>query len=432
MVIFDKDDKKSIYQFLNPRLDKIIDFLKYPDQFWDVSLPDQLKDQLKELQEKYSNINEQAEEFIINRIRSNFLEVDKVFYAEKENFWKGYTYLDLMADYLYFQENEEQFSNSHSVYDTIKRSVLRAIREKLQSYRLDSVSEEDEFSLFNYQSIKPGKFIKKLFPEATPQECESFQQKWFSYFRKWNVDALVLSDKIIRNYHGRNYADRERGPLASSCMRYDGTLLFMHFYEMNGVKIVTFPDPDDETKIRARALVWENVFIPDEKEREEHNLPKYINFVDRIYFNTEKDKMFIEAWAVKNGYYRKAEPSPDWVGVITPEGRRIDNRFKMNYPITYVSGYFPYIDTLFLIESTEQGELVLTNKQSSSLTPTITLRDTSGGYSGSFSVFSREIRQNKYKIFIPHSNRWVDRENATVCRSCYTVHELAVCPVCGN
>lgn len=435
MIYYNKEDKKNIHLFLNQHVDKIIDFLNYPQHFWDVSIPNNLKEMLKEFQEKYENINEQNEDFLINRLRSFLTNSEELFYLEKETFWKKYPYLDLLADYIQaINETESRQSQpDDDLYRVIFKDIHERIKSRLQSYQLGSLREAEEINYFNYQSMKPGKFIKKLFPDATAQDCEKFHQAWIQHFRKWDWKALELTDKVIKYYHHEQYADSDRGPLGNSCMRYLSTLRFMNFYEVNNVKMVIFRDPEDEEKIRARALVWENVFLPDNPNKKENNLPDSLTFVDRIYFNSEQDKLLVETWAEKMGYYRKKEHSPGWTGMIKPDGTVVSDLIEMNYPITKTSYPFPYIDTFAYLHELGNGELIVsTNERIPNSRNFITLRSTDGHYEGRMSRFSENIKNNFKQTYLQTEDRYIPFEAARVCENCYTVTDKVMCPVCDE
>lgn len=94
---------------------------------------------------------------------------------------------------------------------------------------------------------------------------------------KLNLQLKILpSNKIRYAYLKTNYFS-SAGPLGSSCMRYKEMQKALNFYVKNNVKIVVIID--NNNKIHARALLWENV--------KSTKLKKPFTYLDRMFFNSD-------------------------------------------------------------------------------------------------------------------------------------------------
>jgi len=426
MLYFKPDSKKEIYQYLNDRIDEIRRIFQFPEDSWKIDLPDIIKKQLRTLAEDFTNINEKEKTFLINCIIADTTDPEKVSFLERDTFWRGFKTIDLLADYIYHQNNS--FPND-TAYAPILTRMDRGFKEIFQSLKIterfpDPVIQEN----FNFQKMKPGKFLKKLFPDATAQQCEEFQQVWVSHFKKWSTDALLLTDELLKYYNGKQYAT-DRGPLGASCMRYDNTSELIYFYVKNNIRMVIFPDPNNPSHIRARALVWDNIHL-DNVSQKRYNLPPTISWVDRIYFNTEQDRLLVEAWAAKNGYYRKAQHRPDWHGMICPDGKLISNHIKMSYKIKEPSGPYPYIDSFpYLIYNESEDSFELQN-HIDDIEDYLELQDTDGSYSGRITDFPTAAQKHFRKTTLPDGSR-ISKANLRICLRHYQPYEnIEGCPVC--
>lgn len=392
---------------LNDHQSELLELLQYPQYSWEVKLPEQLKQHLRNVQAKHNNINEQAEQFLINCIKNLKNDPDYINYLSIDSFWKTAEYLDIIADYI-------SLTNNPVTRTVAEDNLIEDIKHRLKNFINDKISIIGNDNSFNYLQIKPGKFLKKLFPDANAQECEDFQQAWKTYYKKWSWESVIETHEICKYYHVNQYSS-ESGTLGSSCMRGSRQLKFMKFYEVNNLRMAIFPDPENPNKIRARALLWD-VYLPDSQEKTRYNLPDRLTFMDRKYFLTEEDKMLLEVYASKKQYYRKAVDRPSWQGMISPDGNRIDENVTMHFALQHIQQPFPYIDT-FKSLVTINGELLLTNNSNGN--SQAMFESTDGGYDGHIPA-SQQNNFNRFKCYVPETDSYISSEEYHVCSHCYS------------
>ena len=99
------------------------------------------------------------------------------------------------------------------------------------------------------------------------------------------------SNKMRFAYLGTNYYECT-GHLGSSCMRHKENQKSLNFYVKNKVKIVVLVTKDN--KIKARALLWENINAVGYK--------KTYTYLDRLYYSRESQRTLFRDFAKKNGF----------------------------------------------------------------------------------------------------------------------------------
>jgi hypothetical protein len=124
------------------------------------------------------------------------------------------------------------------------------------------------------------------------------------------------------------------GSLWNSCMRQSERNKFMNLYVKNNVKMLVLFS--DDNKVRARALLWDNI-----KEFDSDNTYK---FMDRIYTVYDHDVDVFKKWAKENGYMTKYEQSAKSEIYVEIDG---NPEKKHLYVIldNHSLSYYPYLDT---------------------------------------------------------------------------------------
>lgn len=146
-------------------------------------------------------------------------------------------------------------------------------------------------------------------------------------------DEIVIwpSNKIRYAYLQSNYYE-QCGHLGNSCMRHKKYQKALNFYVKNKVKIAVILSK--ENKIKARALLWENVHIKTDDSKKD----RIIIYLDRCYYSHEEHEKTYHAFAVKNNYrYYKTTLS--------------SIKVKLYIPDIILDGtiYFPYTDTFNIL-----------------------------------------------------------------------------------
>lgn len=197
--------------------------------------------------------------------------------------------------------------------------------------------------------IKIGRFIRKFLTNfsiqnfnVNDQVIEKFVNLYKSYFsRDISKLKIVEGDDIPKYYLEDNYHHingNRAGSLWNSCMRQRERNKFMKLYAVNPEKVKMLVFFSDDDKVRARALLWEDV-------RDHKDTTKQYKFMDRIYYVYDHDINFFKDWAKENGYLCKWEQSAK-TEMFFDEG--IGEPVKKSLYVLldkYSMSYYPYLDT---------------------------------------------------------------------------------------
>lgn len=202
-------------------------------------------------------------------------------------------------------------------------------------YKAEIEGDKDPYNSRFRQNSKIGRILKKLNPNLTDPEIESFVNAFRS---NWNImfkdvkDRLrvVTGDQITYWYKASNYAPG-RGTLQHSCMRHEHTQKRVAFYAKNPDKIALCILVDENNKLLARALVWKL------------DKPDGVVFMDRVYSSkAEYGKMLedyakAKEWKMKsNGYntnHKLSVTLKEWVPTL-PYLDTLRNVVKKNNTLT--------------------------------------------------------------------------------------------------
>jgi hypothetical protein len=197
--------------------------------------------------------------------------------------------------------------------------------------------------------IKIGRFIRKFLTEFSIKNwqvndtlIERFVNLYKSYFsRDISKLKIVEGDDIPKYYLEDNYHNingNRAGSLWNSCMRQRERNKFMKLYAVNPEKVKMLVFFSDDDKVRARALLWEDV-------RDHKDPTKQYKFMDRIYYVYDHDINFFKDWAKENGYLCKWDQSAK-TEMLFDEGTGEPVK-KSLYVIldNYSMPYYPYLDT---------------------------------------------------------------------------------------
>lgn len=171
---------------------------------------------------------------------------------------------------------------------------------------------------FTYYHIRPSReSLSELFEDMIREKEE----------KKLTTELKILpSNKIRYAYLYTNYFSGA-GILGSSCMRNKDNQKALNFYVKNNVQIVVVID--NNGKIHARALLWENVKNTERKDT------FTFTYLDRVYARSDK---FIER------FYTLAKKNKWHYYASTSAGRARGSYYIDNVDIKGVC-HLPYTDT---------------------------------------------------------------------------------------
>lgn len=235
------------------------------------------------------------------------------------------------------------------------QNAQEIMKKRERSYAMD----QSPFKKQNRNSIKFGKFIKKVIPNISDADLEKFLNEFKSITSSQEFTFDILQGKdIIKGYTSENCEDG--GTLTNSCMK-DKTQLNSDIFKLytenpESVKLLILKKAD---KIVARALVWqcESVDGTWEEYSNVSGIKSGTKFtlLDRVYFSKDfyENKMF--SYADKQGWCRRinSQQCIDSSGKTIPLKAKVQVR-KLNYPAV------PYLDTFALYYYKES---ILTNRE---------------------------------------------------------------------
>lgn len=194
--------------------------------------------------------------------------------------------------------------------------------------------------------IKIGRFIRKFFTEFAiinfeikDTQIEKFVNLYKSYFSRDVGKLKIVEGRELRelyledNYH---FHGRYRvGPLWNSCMRQRDRNMFLSLYEKNPDDVKMLVYFSDDNKVRARALLWQNV--------NEFNTDQKYKVMDRIYYIFDHDVQFFKDWAKENGYLSKCIQNAKSERLFDKNGAERLNLY-VDLPVHKLP-FAPYLDT---------------------------------------------------------------------------------------
>lgn len=219
---------------------------------------------------------------------------------------------------------------------------------KASSRNKDSIVFNTPFSSNKGNSIKVGRFVKKLLEmnkvtQFTDVDIEEFVTSFYAYFSIDNEFEMkiVKGDEIKRLYHHDNY-HKGTGTLGNSCMRYPHCQGYFELYVRNDEVSMLVLSNKKTGKITARAIIWEKTLF------ENGDITMKKPFMDRIYTNSNKHvKMFME-YAKKNDWiYKKRQSYSYKLDFVYND---VDYRGKMTAYLSNVNVNRPYLDTMAYIK----------------------------------------------------------------------------------
>ncbi len=203
-------------------------------------------------------------------------------------------------------------------------------------------------------TLKIGRFINKILSkdimekfDITKNEVEKFVNSYKSWFDTSKYIFKVVEGEEIRKwYNERNYFSpngNNVGSLWNSCMRYENRMKFLDMYCNNpNIKmLVMLQEVDNQSFVRCRALLWEDVTITKDYSG---TLPDKIKVMDRIYYVFDSDINTFKKWANDNGYISKYEQNAKSHQFFDIKGEVV--RLRCNVKLEkYNFSTYPYLDT---------------------------------------------------------------------------------------
>lgn len=195
----------------------------------------------------------------------------------------------------------------------------------------------------NRTPIRIGRLLTKLIKKEsfetfniTNKDIEDFVNTYKSHFDFDEKKLQIVSSKEIKTWYlESNYLSVYSGTLWKSCMRQPERNKFLNLYTENSTcKMLILLD--DNQKLRARALLWEDVTNVFSGE-------KY-KVMDRIYTIYDHDVNLFKYWAKNNGYITKTYQNSKSDNIFDVDGNIIEMNLAINLEKSDFN-YYPYLDS---------------------------------------------------------------------------------------
>ena len=252
-----------------------------------------------------------------------------------------------------------------------------------------------------------GKIINKLYPNTYKasgdpgKDIESLVNEYKALRSFEPTFELVKGSDINYWYNERRYGNPRQGSLYGSCMRHGSCQNYLNFYAENKdkVSLLILKDPNDDTLIVGRAIVWKLDKI-DEEEITEENGPRY--FMDRIYHTNEHHLVIFKSHAEKNGWLYKFKQNMDEdEDIIDSKTGEIKNSMVVRDLSDPGVGNYPFMDTMKFFDYSEG---VISNNTEEIPGDYYTFTNTDGGAEGA---------ENGY--YSDYYDEYIDIEDGDYC-----------------
>ena len=157
-----------------------------------------------------------------------------------------------------------------------------------------------------------------------------------------DTDKVIIwpSNKIPYAYLENNYWQL-CGTIGSSCMRHKANQKALNFYVKNNVKIAVIITKD--SKVKARALLWENVSVKDRV--------KSITYLDRVYYSLGEQISLFNSFAIDNKFKSYSNNHPN----LYIKNVNLDNITYLPYADTFKNLF--YKDKVLTMESCQPTDI---------------------------------------------------------------------------
>jgi len=234
-----------------------------------------------------------------------------------------------ISDELLSMTDDENRINSEVDMKNIERIDISKIPDEINYKKVDK-------NLNPKDTMKVGKFLKKIKASYNPSEIEKFVIAYKSIFLEKESEPFVIDGENLRNaFHIKNIA-AEVGDYATNCMRYESSQEFLDLFVENKESVSAVVLKNEQDKILARALLWNT---------DDGNI-----VMDRVYAVDISWKSVLHKWANKNGYYYRAkdDTKPFNSNKFMYNGSEVTKAFTITLKKHNFKTY-PYLDTFFYL-----------------------------------------------------------------------------------
>lgn len=223
--------------------------------------------------------------------------------------------------------------------------------------------------------VKIGKLIKKINNNFTQEDVSDFVTAYKATSVKESTTPIIVRGEDIRIVYLKSNYESQKGDMEKNCMMGEECQPYLNIYVENPDKVGSVIITNEESKIRARALLW--------------NTDQGDIVMDKIYSTEPELKNVLRDWADENEivYRAKDDSKPIHSHLFMSKGKE----FSKSYTITldeFEFNSYPYLDTFFYL--TDNGVLrnVMPEKEDYK-----ELRNATGTYQPRISLKWYEVRK---------------------------------------
>ncbi len=244
------------------------------------------------------------------------------------------TFVDLAKSddgYLTFTPMRQALSKIMAAYPEATNSDLQSnpnieVNDILYVNDFNPGKKTNVYNSPSRNTIKVGKFIKKLISGVSDAEVEDFVNSFKSTSVTSRLEVELVSGKDITYWYDSQNYEAMKGTLGNSCMAGKD---FFELYEKNP-EVCQLAIIQREGKLIARALVW----------KVESDNPDISYYMDRPYATMDHYVKVLTDWAQKRDMAIWSRS----YGEVTFRGQRIYPKMKVKVNKLKYEDY-PYLDT---------------------------------------------------------------------------------------
>lgn len=190
--------------------------------------------------------------------------------------------------------------------------------------------------------VKIGKLIRKINANFTQEDVSDFVTAYKATSVKEATTPVIVKGEDIKITYLKSNYESEKGDMEMNCMKGEECQPYLNIYVKNPDKVGCVIITNEESKIRARALIW--------------NTDEGDIVMDKIYSTEPELKNVLRDWADENKivYRAKDDSKPIHSHLFMSNGKE----FSKDYTITlnkFEFDTYPYLDTFFYL--TDDGVL---------------------------------------------------------------------------
>ena len=269
--------------------------------------------------------------FELYKLLESIVEIDDSFVDKlKEiNHPISYSIIGMLDDYNKIDTHSDELKNIEKVIasDNPDEVIIKRINKPLNP---------------KADILKVGRLIRKISDTFSQEDVATFVNAYKANSLKKSIEPIIVrGESVNASYLDSNY-ESERGDMEHNCMKSKTCQPFLSVYSKNPDKVGAVVILNNDSKIKARALIW--------------NTDQGDTVMDKIYSTEPQLKEVLHKWADKNNiaYRAKDDSKPINSHIFMKNGVEYEKEYTITLD-NYQFNSYPYLDTFLFL--TEDGVL---------------------------------------------------------------------------